>query len=276
MVQKNRGPIKMVEKKKVTKEVKEQPVRKQADFRDYLNVFEFSTKLPGSGEIIRFKPLTMGSLKKLLTFTDEGNSYQTSTQIFDEIFSETVLNEDFDPSELYLQDRFFLLIEIRKKTKGETNQYKVNCPECNSQSLRQLDFDQIEIQTRKPDIDYVVKLTDDLSVRMRFPQRKHELEIFDLWEDYKKELEPKVHDTEMSIFLEAQSIDQIITPEGPQKDITIWDKKYLIENIPQPLYMRMDKWLHENRFGPNMEIEIKCSHCDYSIKQNMMALDFFQ
>ena len=117
--------------KKVIKEPKKIVTR---DFKDYLNVFEFKTFLPGVEEEIIFKPLTIGTIKQIASYSEDEPDAGTLTNMFDEIFKKSVVSENFDPLEIYLQDRYFLILEIRKKTKGETIKYTLTCPKCKSQS----------------------------------------------------------------------------------------------------------------------------------------------
>ena len=44
-----------------------------SDFKKYLNVYQFETTLPGTGELIQFKPITTGQIKKLLVYEGSEN-----------------------------------------------------------------------------------------------------------------------------------------------------------------------------------------------------------
>ena len=44
-----------------------------SDFKKYLNVYQFEITLPGTGELIQFKPITTGQIKKLLVYEDSEN-----------------------------------------------------------------------------------------------------------------------------------------------------------------------------------------------------------
>ena len=261
------------------KPVAEDVTQRQTSFRDYLNVFEFDYKLPGSGEKLKFKPITIGALKGFLTLEGEADPIQI-TGMFDKLFSETVLTPDFDPGTMYIYDRYALLLEIRKKTKGETNQFEMTCPECKGQSVQTIDFAKIISKKMKPDIEHIVELTEHLSVKLRFLTRDLELEVYEVAGQIKKEeqLTDAQADTELSLLLEAQTIEDIITPEGPEKlDFPLFDKKFLLENIPQPLYGKINKWHEDNHFGPDLTIEVKCSHCDFKVSEEItdLNLNFF-
>ena len=273
----------MAKKKVVAKLVKEQPVTTvkkvpSKDFKDYLNVFEFTCVLPGTGQKVKFKPLTIGNIKQIASYSEDEPTAGTLTNMFDEILKNSVISEDFDPLEIYLQDRYFLILEIRKKTKGEVVEYNMTCPECKSQSKQKIDFDTIPVKPKRDDIDYNVLITDELSIRLRHLLRREEKEIYDLWSAFKKggKYEKDVEaELDLAVLLEAQSIESIITPGGIQDDITIEDKKYLLENIPQPLYSKVADWYNEYDFGPEMTIKVKCPHCKFESEQDITSSNFF-
>jgi len=113
-------------------------------FYDFVNVYDFECELPGSKQVVKFKPVSTGQIKKLLTYENETN-YVIQEQALDDLISSSVLSEGFDIMELYIYDRLFLLIEIRKKTKGEIIEFQIKCPECDSQSLNRVDLNELEL-----------------------------------------------------------------------------------------------------------------------------------
>ncbi len=262
----------------IKKKLEQEQTSVKTNFRDYLNVFEFETTLPGSGQLIKFKPLTIGHLKELIVLEIDENEFnpRIATQVFDIVFEKSVLNEDFNPLDILIPDRQFLLLEIRKKTKGESNKFKLTCPKCKSQSVQDVNFEDIPIIPKKDNINHLVTLTDDLSVTLRFVTRAQELEAYDAFDTIDdSSMKRSMKEAETGILLEAQSIDQIITPSGPDENVDIWDKKYLLENIPQPLYKKLADWHEDNNFGPDMNINISCPHCVYETKTDLTQLDFF-
>lgn len=248
------------------------------DFRDYLNVFEFDVILPGSGQHLKIKPLTIGGIKQILTYDIDTLTPSMLTEMFDKIISQSVITEDFNPMDIYLQDRYYLVLEIRKKTKGESIEYTITCPKCKSQSKQKVDFDKIKVESKKPDINYDVEITPDITIRLKHLIRSEEKEIYELWERFKKDkvyTNEKEAEADLGFLLEAQTIDAIITPQGEQEGVTILDKKFLLENIPETLWKNVTAWQDENNFGPNMVVTTKCPHCDFEASQSVENTDFF-
>ena len=117
-----------------------------SNFKEFLNVYEFSTVLEGSGETIRFKPLVTKQLKKLFVADAETNP-DAGEAILDDLIKECVVNEDFKVDDLYLLDRISLLFEIRKKSKGETISTTRKCGNCGLETLFNIDLNNVNRKT---------------------------------------------------------------------------------------------------------------------------------
>lgn len=279
----------MVKKRVIKSPVKKLPVElklpdtvaREADFKNYLNIFEFEITLPGSGETIKIKPLTTGQIKQLLIYEGIEDDFDLMTKIFDDIIRESVITESFDLSQLYLQDRFYLLLEIRKKTKGSIHQFEYTCEECESQSMQKIDLDTLPM-TSFPEIDFIIKINDDISVRMDFLKRINEFEATEALKIIKeqsekagKKLKELQEQAEFSLLLEASGIQEILLPEGSQPNLSIFDKKYFLENIPKFLYQKIKDWYEASDFGVDFFITIECEHCKNKVDIEISYDNFF-
>lgn len=228
-------------------------------FKEFLNIYEFETILPGSGETIRFKPVTTGELKKLLVYENEENE-SIIEEALDRLISSSVENEDFDIKNLYLQDRFFLLIEIRKKTKGESYNFTHNCKKCKSQTLQKINLNDLKVKKFEKEISKNVFVTENISVNLKHITRKDQIEAF-LYIGDDKIMSKLQKSTEAALYTYASGIEAIITPNGKEENINIPDKKYLLENISTGSYDKIKEWYEENNFGIDFKYKIKCIHC---------------
>ena len=243
-------------------------------FMDYLNIYEFETKLPGSGEIIRFKPLTTGQIKKLLVYESE-TDIVIQEQAMDELISSCVIDEDFDIDNLYLQDRFFLLLEIRKKTKGEKYDFTFQCPKCKSQILNSLDLNDLKVTTLPEELDNAVSLTEDIGVSLRHIKRK-DFKMISEFLDTKDKTETEIN-SEIQTSLFAAGIEAVATSDGIEENIDIKSKMYLIDNVPTPAFEEIKNWYENNDFGVDMVFTAKCQHenCLYEEKTDIPMGSFF-
>lgn len=230
----------------------------QAKFRDVLNVYTFGCKLPGTGEEIEFKPLTTGQLKKLLTYEGETNPI-VQEQAIDMLIASAIVTPGFDPNNLYLEDRFFLLIQIRKKSKGEVLEFVHNCEKCGSQTLTRINLDDLPIINRKEDEDSIIDLGFGIKVKLKHVVRR---DYIALDPRILKGLSETQAAVEMQTWIDASGIESVETEQhGIETNLTIQDRKFLLENIPTSAYEKIKKWNEDNFFGVDFKYTITCVKC---------------
>jgi len=239
-----------------------------SDFKKYLNVYEFETTLPGSGITVKFKPITTGQLKRLLVYENETDP-ATVEEALDELIGTSVITDEFDVKGIYLQDRFYLLIEIRRKTKGDLYQFEIKCPECGSQSLQTINLTELEMRELPPDVDYNMVLSENISVELRHVTRYDQIAAFAFVDEIKEDLTPIQKAVESAMVLNSIAIKSVTTPEGKDEEVSLEDKKYLLENIPRPMYEKITEWFENNTFGYNFVLDIECRHTKPSGKKGV-------
>lgn len=236
------------------------------NFLEYINVYDFSCELPGSKETVQFKPVTTGQIKRLLTYENETN-YVVQEQALDELISSSVLTEGFNIDDQYIYDRLFLLIELRKKTKGEILEFQVKCPECNSQSLNRVDLNKLEIKQLENSENHVVDFENGVKVHLRHMKRKHQRE------DMKSQFFSRGSDIQKAYMFQvafhACAIDKIETPKGLDENIPMKDRVYFIENIPMNFMEKIKDEVDDMGFGWRMQNKINCLHCKYEFIEDI-------
>lgn len=243
-----------------------------SDFKKYLNAYEFETNLPGCGDDITFRPITTGQIKKVLTYENE-NDPRVIEKVLDDIITSSVVNENFNIDDLTLQDRFYLLVEIRKKSKGTRYQFKWACEECGTQNLANIDLDDLEEVSIPKDIDYIVKLDENLSVKMRHVTRGEIKEGYKYFDETISSNYQKL--AEMATITHAASIESVITPEGEDDNISWEDRLYFVNDTPQEFYEKISNWSVKNTYGVDFSYDLRCQGCGKLIKREVPLEDFF-
>ena len=227
-------------------------------FKNYVNVYEFPCTLPGNGQEVMFKPLTTRQIKKLLVYDDESDILQIVNALND-LVSSSITTEGFNIGELYLKDRLNLLIEIRKKTKGETFEFQFKCPDCGSQSFNTLDLDSLETKEKDNELGKI-QVNDDISIEIDHIKVSDEKEVI---KSIDKKLSDNEKNFEYQINLLASSIKSVIHPDGKDENIPFEDKTFLVNNTPNNLLQDIGNWLSDNWFGIWFETEYSCNSCSY-------------
>lgn len=244
-----------------------------SDFKKYLNKYEFKTVLPGSGEEITFKPITTGQMKSLLVHEGE-QEMGVIENVLDNLISDTIITpEDLDITDLYVNDRFFLIIELRKHTRGTTYQFEWVCSECKSQSIQVVDLKKLKVQSLPKNFKDIVKLDDDISVRMDFPRRRDQKLAFEIMNEA-GEITEAQRTAELGVLVTALTMQSVITPTGEDEKVSIDDRIYLLENISTQMYEKIANWTTTN-FGVDFSTTIKCKNCKFEKVIDIPPENFF-
>jgi len=228
-------------------------------FKNYLNAYEFECELPGSGEKIKYKPITTNQVKSLLVYENETNPIVIE-EAFDDLIKSCVITEGFDINELLLQDRYFILIQLRKVSKGEQFEFQFTCPECGSDNLTHIDFNKFKITKRADKIENKIKIADEIFLYIDHITRGKQKEAY---KNIDKSLAANMLQAEMAFNSIAMSIIGIETPDGIETDLTTEDKFHIMDNISFNIFDDIKKWYEVNDFGIDLTYKYGCVHCNW-------------
>ena len=276
-----------------------------SNFQKYLNVYSFESVLPGTGEHLTYKPITTGQMKSMLLYEDNEDLGKIE-EALDSLISSCVLTEGFDIMKLFLQDRFFLLVEIRKATKGNMYTFNLNCVDCKGQSMQTVDLTKIKIIKPKFEIKReqhpvaaaadeavkkakrvsvskdnmpvipwnTLKLNDRITLELSIVTRGMQAEAFKIVKEIKN-MTTDQKKIEIFTIINALCITAVTTQDGREENIPLEDKIYLMNNITQPEMEKIVKWTEDNNFGLDFTFSIKCPHCNKEVKREVPLDDFF-
>lgn len=235
------------------------------DYAKYLNVYEFKEVLPGSNKPIRLKPFTAAQIKRLIAY-----NYTDPEDALDELLQSSVVDENFNVMDLYLEDRFYLLIALRKRTKGAKYNFMITCPKCSSQSMQLLNLDELKTKKLSAKVNKIVTLDDNLSVELDFITRRVQKEASTTLD---KTLTDAGEMYDLMLRSHAMSVKKITTPEG-EFSPSVEESYNFIVNLPEALYEKIRDWYTKNEFGTKFKYTVDCPHCDYK-EENDVPLDSF-
>lgn len=244
-----------------------------SDFKRYLNTYEFSCVLPGSGKKVNFKPITPGQMKNLLVYEKEEDPMILENAM-DDLIQSCIINESFDIKDQYIQDRFFLIVEIRKKSKGELYKFTIDCPKCKSQSLNTINLDKLNVVRLEIDKEKSnkVKLNNNITIELKHITRRDQNDSYEKTKPKENNLKSL---TDFMLSTYANSIVKIITPEEEINEPSYDDRIFLLSNITTGEYEKITEWFEKNDFGVNFVYKMKCEHCELSKKMDISVSDFF-
>lgn len=223
------------------------------NIQKYLNCYEFSETLPGSGKKVKIKPFNTFQLKKLLSY---GTGDDDSEMALDDLIVGSVVDEGFNIDELYLEDRFFLLVAIRRRTKGNLYKFVYNCPKCSSQTMQSIDLS--KLPTKKlGKHDTTIKLDDNIAVELQILTRGVQKAAATKVD---KDLEYQQKMIDQALWSHALCIKKIVTPDGESAP-TPEDAYEFVNIIPEGLYEKIRDWFVNLNFGVEFKYKMKCDRC---------------
>lgn len=209
-----------------------------SNFRNYINSFVFDTELPGSGINVSFRPVTTGQIKKLLLYETSEDPLSIESALDDMITECVVKPDNFDIRKQFIQDRFYLLVEIRKATRGATYNFQTICTSCGSQSQQAVNLSDLTVtKLDKAPTKVVIEEKKEPVVTVVKPKKGR------LVEKEEEEIKPKVISKTPVVKTEEWDVVQLndnisvrlklVTREMQQLSHDIFKEKYKNKDVSE-------------------------------------------
>jgi ribosomal protein L44E len=218
------------------------------------NAPKFEMTIPSLNKAVKYRPFLVKEEKVLLIAMETGDSHTTLNAIIDTINS-CVIGDEFSPNDLTAYDVEYMFLQIRAKSVGETSKVSFECDKCS---------DKNEVVINLPDArvvgggntDPIIKLTDDISVKMKWPS------YGDLM---KAGVDPeKMTEIDTIFKLISKCIDSVMTEEEHVK----------LSDEPEEEVMAFLESLNSEQFGnirsyietiPQVKynLKFKCKSCEH-------------
>ena len=228
---------------------------KSVNIRDLVDSYEFPCTLVGSGQQLTIKPITTMQLKKLLTYEDEQDN-SIIEEALDGLISSSVLTEGFDINNLYLQDRFKLLLDVRRASKGNAYTFAYKCPECGIETIASVDLSSLSV-TPFDVGSRIVNISDKMQFELDFPTRGDQKVATSV---ISKHLTGKEKQLEIAIATYAKSVKKVIVGGEEIPDVPLEDIIYVLENVSTKVFDNFKQWYSDNNFGVEFNATVSCIH----------------
>ncbi len=282
---------------------------------DLLNPYEFKGNLLSNPEVaFSFKPMSVVQLKKVLMHIKDEEEVE---KLLDETLKENVqiAGNSCDPMTLYSEDRFWILYNMRLKSRGETLETTFRCrnPKCGQPTVSNIDLTSFSITSGSPKGYDTVQLSERVGLDMDFVRREDIIEFAE-WskvreensedkpnidqdaegQQVQKESTEDVDEIEKGIDyalgLYALMIQKIILkPESLESppshiepkpieeitDLSLDDRIKFIERLNEIDYNKIKEWYDANWFGVSLKKKVKCPICQHEEEEVLNLGNFF-
>ena len=184
------------------------------------------------------------------------------------------LDDSFNIDEISLQDRFNLLISIRKITKGNEFVFHINCPKCETELIVNIEIDELEDKPYPSSIEPKIELTDNMSVDLAMITRGMQKQAVSLVKK-QKGLTDDQKVAEIATNVYALGMIAFDTPAGQISDASIDDKRDLLDNLSESVYVKINEWYDRYNYGIEFKYSKQCVSCDWETVDTDIPLSGF-
>lgn len=224
---------------------------------------QYSMTLPVSGITSKFRPFVVKEEKILLIALQSKDLNQINEAMRNIIMACT--NNYLDTRKIATADAEYAFLQIRGKSVGEEVKPQVTCTKCENTTNIKIKLDEVVVkQTDKKSVDPNIKITDDITLVMRYPS------IHDI--DYNK------NEVEIAFDLAKKCIDAVVMGEQvyPVMDINPRELSDFVDNMLPDQFAKIMDFIQS---VPELHYTFKytCPSCQAVVKVELKSVsDFFQ
>ena len=224
---------------------------------------KYEIVVPSTGKKVRYRPYLVKEEKILMIAMESQDQKQALSAIVDTI--QSCVQEDIDGKALTTFDVEYLFTQIRSKSVGETAKLNLKCEHCEETTEVAVKLDDIQVQQES--VDNNIQLTDDISLKMRWPTYLEVMETSTNEND----------NVDMTFSLIKQCIDSVLTNEEAirLKDEPKEEVDAFLESLSSSQFDKIRQYVEKM---PKMEHQVSftCSHCEKGNDITLSGIsDFF-
>ena len=226
----------------------------------------YELTIPSTGKKAKYRPFLVKEQKNLLVALESKDPKNIVNSV---LFSIESCVEDVNASKLATFDVDYLFTQIRGKSVGETSKIVVPCIKCETESTVTVNLDDIQINTKELK-DNVIKLTQDISIKMKYPTYDDMIQNEILFES-------NSNNTEILFETISTCIESVMTENDNIlfKDESKEEKERFINSLTNEQLEKISLFIDSI---PTLKHELKhvcskCSHENTTVLQGIQ--DFF-
>jgi len=225
---------------------------------------KYELVIPSTQQSIRFRPYLVREEKILMMAMESEDQIQTFEAIADTIVA--CVDDKIDKSKLTSFDIEYMFVKIRSKSVGENIKLTPKCEKCEEENEVNIALDDLTIELS--DLDPVIKLNDDVSMRMQYPSY---LSMLD------KDIVDSTSATKQTFGMVLKCIESVMTEDEKMmfKEESFQSQMDFVESLSSTQFDAIRKFI-EGIPQVSYDASYKCVKCK---KDNELILkgmnDFF-
>jgi len=225
----------------------------------------YGMTVPSSKQNITYRPFLVKEQKNLLIALESQNRRDILRSIIRTI--ESCVEEPLD-HRLTTFDVDYMFTKIRSKSVGETSKVSVSCSNCGEQNEVSVELDNVEVTGGLSPADAILPITDEVSVKMKYPTYDEFL--------LNENLSESSTVAEALMQLIVTCMDSIMTEEEniSVRDETNEDIMSFLESMTSSQFEKLSDFAN-NIPSLTKNVEFKCESCGTDNNHVLRGLDDF-
>ena len=227
---------------------------------------QYTMVIPSTGQEVLFRPYLVKEEKILLMAFESKETKAILRAMLNVI--ESCIEGDIDTAELATFDVEYMFLKIRAKSVGESSNINIKCSDCGTPNEYSVNLDDLEVEV--PQRDNVIKLTNEISIEMKYPTYNDMVKSDLLSEGHKA--------TADDLFgMVARGISAVLTDEERYdlRDSTKEEVQEFIESLTSNQFAQLNEYF-EGMPTLKHEASFACSSCGHENKMMLQGMaDFF-
>lgn len=225
---------------------------------------KYELVIPSTQQKVRFRPYLVREEKVLMMAMESEDQTQMFEAIADTI--EACVDDEINKTALTSFDVEYMFVKIRSKSVGENIKLTPKCGECEAENEVEIPLDDITITL--PVTDLMIKLTDDISIKMKYPSY---VEILD------KEILNAESATKQTFGMILKCIESVMTEDENMmfKEETNKSQMDFIESLSSTQFDEIRKFI-EGIPQVSYDASYECVECKHNNEVMLRGMnDFF-
>ena len=227
---------------------------------------QYDLVIPSTTKEVQYRPFLVKEQKVLMLAYESQNKKDIVNSIMNTI--DACVTGDYELNKLTTYDVDYIFTKIGSKSVGENATINVVCEECEQQNEVTVNLDDIEVINDNK--NNIVKITDDISIKLRHPTYSFFMNRGTFFEEDKKR-------TEILMDLIIACIDSVLTEDEAIKisDEPIEEVQKFLDSLTTSQFEMITTWV-ESMPTVTKEIQFNCKNCGHDNKRVLKGLeDFF-
>ena len=224
---------------------------------------KYDLVIPSTKQKVRFRPYLVKEEKVLMLAMESQDPKQVINAVVDTILA--CVYDDIQRKLLKTFDVEYMFLQIRAKSVGETSKFNLKCKSCQVNNEVSVDLQSIQIDA--PEVNNIIQLNDEVSVKMQYPNYEVLGKI-----DFQN-----MSDTDQSFYIITKCIHSIMMEDevllaSDHSDAELTD---FIEGLNTNQFLKIRDYL-ETMPKLQHDVNVKCLSCGEDNEYRLEGIqDFF-